>query len=211
MSTTRRRLRLLTLWGMLALPCGAAAAPVSASTAAAPTPVPTPAPGSVESSQIRLEAGDAAGALADAELVIAKGGGAEAFAARADAKRALGRPYEEVLADYALAAKLDPRHIVKYDGFMAQRESEIHPTAKRKATGLNGVPMRFIVGVGVFGALSLVGAAVVAQRRRNKPGVPVSTDNKPIVAATPPAGADAAAKTAVPTTAVPPADKPEKS
>ena len=181
MSVTCRRLRLFAVWCALALPCGAAMAAVSASTQSAPAP--TPAPGSVDSSQIRLEAGDAAGALADAELVIASGGGADAFDARADAKRALGGPYEEVLADHAQAAKLDPRYIIKHRGFIAQHASEVHPAHKMGATGLNGVPMRFIVGICVLGALSIIAGVVTMLRRRAKPGIPISTDGKPAAAA----------------------------
>ena len=111
----------LSLILLLALPCAAAdpAAP-EASTAA---PAATPPPGSLDSSKIRLDAHDLPGALADAESVVAKGGGADAFAARADAKRALGMPIEQVLADYAQAVKLDPRYLEKYDGLVAQVES----------------------------------------------------------------------------------------
>ncbi|MDE2141439.1 MAG: hypothetical protein KGL74_02215 [Elusimicrobia bacterium] len=153
---------------LLGLPCAAAAGPhrVSTTTVATSTAAPTPTPGTLDSSKIRLDAHDAKGALADAELVLAKGGGADAYAARADAKRALGQPMDSVLADYALAAKLDPRYIEKYQGLIAQSESEKNPKTAKGGTGLGGVPVGFI-------ALSiLVGMACIAG------GVLMSRDGK---------------------------------
>ena len=178
-----RRISALALWGVLALPSGAApgSTPGSfqASTAAASAssaPAPTPPPGSVDSSRIRLDAGDAAGALADAELAIAKGGGADAFAARADAKRGLGRPYGEFLADYAQAAKLDPRYLDKYKGLIVQRESEEHPTKKKSETGLLGIPLGVIAAFGAVGVLCIIVPALLARRRAGKPA---ASDDEP--------------------------------
>ena len=154
----------LALWAMLALPSGAPA-----------EPTPTPQPGSVESSKIRLDAYDVSGALADAELVIAEGGGADAFAARADAHRAQGAPFEEVLADYAQAAKLDPRYIEKYNGLIAQRESERNPKRIKGGTGLNGVPVSFIAVIAAASALCIAGAFLLA---RGRGGVSSATDDE---------------------------------
>jgi hypothetical protein len=160
----------LALWVMLILSPASAQTPAENPTAAASVssvtsvPAATPAPGSINSSKIRLDAGDAVGALADAQLVVASGGGADAFAARADAKRALGSPYEEVLADYAQAAKLDPRYIEKYNGLIAQRESERNPKKAKGQTGLNGVPVGFLAAAGIVGVFLIV-AAVLAARR----------------------------------------------
>lgn len=86
-----------------------------------------PTRGSVASSKVRLAAEDASGALRDAELAVERGGGADAYAARADAKRALGRPYDDYIADYAQAAKLDPRYEDKYEGVVEQMRSERSP------------------------------------------------------------------------------------
>jgi len=156
---------------LLALPCAATPqpAPVETSTAA---PAATPPPGSLDSSKIRLDAHDVPGALADAELVVAKGGGADAFAARADAKRALGRPMDEVLADYAQAAKLDPRYLEKYNGLIAQIESEKHPKAGKGSAGLGGVPIGFVALGGAIGVAFIVGAVLLARRRGRKPPAP---------------------------------------
>jgi tetratricopeptide (TPR) repeat protein len=63
----------------------------------------------VERSKARLETGDAKGALADADDAVAlEPGLGEAYAARADANRALGKREAELLEDYEKAAKLDP-------------------------------------------------------------------------------------------------------
>ena len=129
---------------------------------------PSPAPGSLDSSKIRLGAQDAAGALRDAEMALQKGGGADAYAARADAKRALGRPVDEAIADYAEAAKLDPRYIEKWKGLIAQKQSGVHPDLKGTgAKGLNGLPMSEIATAGIVGIL-LIAAAVKLVRKREK-------------------------------------------
>src|SRR5208282_6051572 len=153
-----RQMKLLALLILLASPA------LGASTDAVQSP--TPDPGSLQSSRIRLDAHDAAGALADAETVLAHGGGADAFAARADAKRALGRPINEVIADYAEATKLDPRYIEKYKGLIAQRDAEAHPgsNAASSGKGLNGTPIAGIVAAGLVGVL-LVGFGFLLARR----------------------------------------------
>jgi tetratricopeptide (TPR) repeat protein len=135
---------------------------------------PTPLPGSLDSSKIRLDAHDSAGALADAETALAHGGGAEAYAARADAKRALGRPVDEAIADYAEAAKLDPRYIEKYQGLIAQKESEAHPGSQRKTggKGLNGVPIPLIVGVGLAGGALVISAVMMLRKRETNVEAP---------------------------------------
>ena len=113
--------------------------PVAASSGPAVSSTPVQAAalasGTAESSKIRLDAQDAAGALADAETAVANGGGADAYAARADAKRALGRPMEAVIADYAEAANRDPRYIEKYKGLIVQSDSATNPdsSSKKKA------------------------------------------------------------------------------
>ena len=128
---------------------------------------PSPPPGSLEGSKIRLDAHDAEGALKDAEIALSKGGGADAYAARADAKRALGRPVDEAIADYAEAAKLDPRYIEKYNGLIAQKESEAHPKTDSRSggKGLNGVPIWEIALAAIAGFI-LIGAAVKMLRTR---------------------------------------------
>ena len=161
---------------LLAMPCFAAA---QASTA--PVQAPTPPPGSLDSSKIRLDAQDAAGALADAETALAHGGGADAYAARADAKRALGRPMGEVIADYAEAAKLDPRYIEKYQGLIAQEESESHPDSRSRSwgKGLNGVSIVEIGAAAALGSLLIAVAVMMLRRRDTHPVAPDDEGVKP--------------------------------
>ncbi|MFI5363209.1 MAG: hypothetical protein ACHQ49_14680 [Elusimicrobiota bacterium] len=134
---------------------------------------PSPPPGSLESSKIRLDSQDAAGALRDAETNLQNGGGADAYAARADAKRALGRPIEEAIADYAEAAKLDPRYIEKWKGLIAQKQSETHPDLKGQGgKGLNGVPIGEIGTAAVVGVLLLIASVKLLRKREEHPVAP---------------------------------------
>lgn len=146
------------------------AAPPRAPAQTAPPAQPqTPASGTVDSSKIRLEAQDPAGALRDAETAVARGGGADAYAARADAKRALGRPIAEVAADYAEAAKLDPRYMAKYQGLLEQARSEANPqTLSRKAgkqqrSGVNHLAL--VIAVVLLAGLAFVAFLVLVRGR----------------------------------------------
>lgn len=120
--------------------------------------------GTAESSKIRLDAHDLPGALRDAELAVSKGGGAEAYAARADVERALGRPDGQAIADYAEAAKLDPRYLEKWQGLIDQKESQIRPVQGAGGKGLNGVPIGWIAGGFLAGILLVVAAFMIAGR-----------------------------------------------
>jgi hypothetical protein len=141
---------------------------------------PSPAPGTLDSSKIRLDAHDAAGALNDAEIALTKGGGADAYAARADAKRALGRPADEAIADYAEAAKLDPRYLEKWKGLIAQKESELHPNLKGTGgKGLNGVPIAGIAAAAIAGVLLFGGAFAMLRSRAQHPLAPDDEQVKP--------------------------------
>jgi tetratricopeptide (TPR) repeat protein len=135
--------------------------------------VASPPPGSLDSSKIRLDAQDAPGALADAEIALSKGGGADAYAARGDAKRALGRPVDEAIADYAEAAKLDPRYIERWKGLIAQKASEAHPDLKTGASkGLNGVPVATIATAAIVGVMLIAAAVAMLQKRAEHPLAP---------------------------------------
>lgn len=69
----------------------------------------------VQRSKARLQAGDARGALGDARDAIAlQPGLGEAYAARAEAHRALGLAEADLLADYEEAARLDGRFTDAY-------------------------------------------------------------------------------------------------
>ena len=171
-------MKTLALFLLLAAPAFAATAPnadgtpedVEISTA---VQTPSPPPGSLDSSKIRLESQDAAGALRDAEIALQHGGGADAYAARGDAKRALGRPVEEAIADYAEAAKLDPRYIEKYKGLIAQKQSGTHPdTENTGGKGLNGVPIAEIAAAAIVGIVLLLAALKLLRKREQHPLAP---------------------------------------
>jgi hypothetical protein len=132
----------------------------------------SPGVGFLESSKIRLDAHDAAGALADAETALARHGGADAYAARADAKRALGRPSQEVLADYAQAAKMDPRYIEKYQGLVEQQKSEEDPEKSSKSRGVNGIPIVYLMITGAAGAVLLAVGWSKIGKRTDTPAAP---------------------------------------
>jgi hypothetical protein len=128
--------------------------------------------GTVETARIRLKAEDLAGALADAETAVARGGGAEAYAARADAKLALGRPLDEVIADYAPAVKLDPRYAKRYQGLVDQKASLAEPRKKPKhlkTAGENYNGLAMVLGTAALGLL-LVIVTLVLVRGRDDPG-----------------------------------------
>ena len=174
-------MKTLALPLLLALPSLAASQPaaspaaVSTSALVSGTSQPlTPTPGSVDSSKIRLAASDAAGALADAEAALAHGGGADA-----DAKRALGLTFAEVLADYAEAAKLDPRYIERYKGLIAQQESEEHPAKNAGGKGLGGVPIAGVLGAVAIGGLCIGIGAVMLNARKDAETAPDDEDVKP--------------------------------
>jgi tetratricopeptide (TPR) repeat protein len=159
-----KRLALLLLLALPALAAGQRAPDgtpedTEVSTAAQ---TPSPPPGSLDSSKIRLDAQDAAGALSD---------GADAYAARGDAKRALGRPLDEAIADYAQAAKLDPRYIEKWKGLIAQKESAAHPK-NAGSKGLNGVSVATMAAVAIIGILLIAAAFRLLHKRSEHPLAP---------------------------------------
>ncbi|MCM2304031.1 MAG: hypothetical protein NDJ72_04970, partial [Elusimicrobia bacterium] len=82
---------------------------------AAITADPTSAAVRVQRSKARLAAGDAPGALGDSRDAIGMNPRlGEAYAARADANRALGLKETELLADLEMAANLDGRFTEAY-------------------------------------------------------------------------------------------------
>lgn len=95
---------------------------------AAITADPTSAAVRVQRSKARAEAGDAAGALGDADDAIRLDPRlGEGYAARAGAKRALGRKEAELLDDLELAAKLDGRFTDAYKSLKLRLDA--HETA----------------------------------------------------------------------------------
>lgn len=152
---------------------GAALLTISLATATAPAPAASPAAALAASARARLAADDLAGALADAEAAVAAGGGAEAYAVRGEAKRALGRPIAGVLDDYAEAARLDRRYAPAYQGFLAQRDSNARPDRKSdRQTGAAGVPSSVFGVLGGVGVLFVMIGALFFRRRPRSGGAP---------------------------------------
>ncbi|MFI5348146.1 MAG: hypothetical protein ACHQ2Z_01260 [Elusimicrobiota bacterium] len=118
-----------------------------------------------------LDVDELKAALADAEAAVAAGGGADAFAARAEAKRALGRPLSDAIADYAEAARLDPRYGEKHRGLVEQLQSEsrLVKTKELGEAGAGGVSMNFVRGLGAAGVL-LIAIGILYLRRKKSAG-----------------------------------------
>lgn len=172
----------MKLLAALALSCsllGAAAAqtPPAGTTAQAQVPAaavvasssPAGAATLAENSKILLNAGDLKTALAEAEAAVAAGGGAAAFAARAEARLALGRPLDEAISDYAEAARLDPRYGEKYRGLLAQLQSESSPGKGKdaKSQGAGGIAIHFVLGLAAAGILLLVFGLIFLRRKKS--------------------------------------------
>jgi len=88
-------------------------------------------------SKARLEAGDARGALQDAnDAITLHAGFAGGYAARAEANRALGKAEAELLADYETASKLDGNFTEAYKTVLAR--SGTAGAAAENATNGNG-------------------------------------------------------------------------
>ena len=138
---------------------------------AAPLPLfTTPSTGTVEHAKALLDAQDPEGALKDAESAVARGGDAEAYAARADAKFALGRSMDEVIEDYARAAMLDARYEEKYNGLVAQRESEKNRRGKSRREIAPGKPvdrLAMSLFAPAVGGLLLIALLVIVKGREN--------------------------------------------
>lgn len=173
-------MKTLVLALMLARP--SLAAPSTAPVAGSSAPVQAPAlpAGSLESARIRLNAQDAAGALADAQAAVDKTHGADAYAARADAMLALGRSMDEVIADYEQASKLDPRYLERYKGLIVQRDSERNAGSKAGASGkeidsgFNGLALT--LGLTMISVLVLI-VAFVLIRGHEKPVSPPRSES----------------------------------
>lgn len=123
----------------------------------------------VETVEAHLAADDAVGALADAEDIVARRGGASTYVARANAKRALGRPLEESIADYREAARLDPKYKEKYDGLVAQRESQVNPEKPKthgiEMTNASDFASRILILLGTLFLTVVVAIAMIRGAR----------------------------------------------
>jgi len=107
----------------------------------------------VQRSKARLASGDAPGALGDSDDAIRMDPSlGEAYAARAEAKRALGRAEEELLTDYEEAAKLDGRFTQAYRALVTRLTGEAPSSGAPAAAA--GTAGRSAPG-GIRGLLSL--------------------------------------------------------
>lgn len=158
------------LTGMNILAAALLSAVCSLASAQAGVAVDTAADASslTQNARTLLNADDLQTALATAEAAVAAGGGAAAYAARAEAKRALGRPAAEVIEDYAEAARLDPRYAEKYQGIIAQLRSRALPVkSKDGAAGAGGITMAFVGGLALTGLLLLAISFCFLRRKKN--------------------------------------------
>jgi hypothetical protein len=149
---------------LLMAPLGAAAEDVSSASVSAQVTVTAQ---SVKKRNFNLS--DPAQDLRAAERAISRGGGAEAYADRGAAKRALGRPFEDYIVDYAAAAKLDPQYRERFEGIIEQRESQIRREKKLRGVqadhDANGLAKA--LGSVAIGGLVFLAALILLEGRKS--------------------------------------------
>lgn len=148
-----------------------------------------PAPASAQASDVfssqPLQLRDPVKELHDAQNAVDHGGGADAYAARADAKRSLGRPFDDYVKDYAEAARQDPKKYgEKFRGILEQQESQTKrgapkpkfksAAAEKDANMLAKIMLACMLVLLVFlSAMILIrGRESPASLRRPRPGPP---------------------------------------
>jgi len=155
---------------------------------AAITAAPRSAAVRVERSKARLASGDAPGALGDSDDAIALDPRlADGFAARVEAKRALGMKEAELLADLESAAKLDPGLVEQYkamklrvDGASADGAGEAGTAGASAPDGPRPLLSRSAKGWGLLALVALASAAlggvivplILKRRRSDEDGSP---------------------------------------
>jgi len=155
---------------------------------AAITAAPRSAAVRVERSKARLAAGDAPGALGDSDDAIALDPRlADGFAARVEAKRALGMKEAELLADLEAAAKLDPGFAEQYKAMKLRVDGPSASAAAGGGTAGASAPdgprplvSRSTQGWGLLALVALVSAALggvivpllLKRRRSDEDGSP---------------------------------------
>jgi hypothetical protein len=138
-------------------------------TVPASSPRPRGAEDWVMSARARLKNDDLRGALADAEKAVAAGGGAKAYAARADAKRALGFPPDEAIADYAVAARVDAFYAERYEGLVAQHARPAGLPRHDPDLGVADVPLAVVKALGAAGLFLIAGAWLILRSSKTQP------------------------------------------
>jgi tetratricopeptide (TPR) repeat protein len=119
----------------------------------------------------RLELGDAAGALEDADAALAAGPSAAMRALKGEALLALGRKGEEVLAEFKAAAELDGDYSARYQeliarGGAAEGGSSAPDPSRRMGEQAAALPSWLLpaVAAGLAG-LALIGWLLLGRRR----------------------------------------------
>lgn len=118
-----------------------------------------------QNSRTLLDAQDRKTALSQAEAAVQAGGGADAYAARADAELALGQT-DGSLLDYAEAARRDPaRYAKKYRELLARLRPHGEKSELARGRTPGGRTMIFIRVMGAAGVLLLVVAVLLLRRK----------------------------------------------
>ncbi|MBI4062185.1 MAG: hypothetical protein HY403_12245 [Elusimicrobia bacterium] len=153
------RKQIATGWNLIKLDPKAAFGHFDAAVAADPRN----AAARVERSKARLETGDAPGALEDAAGAAAlEPRLGAAYAARAEARRALGRPHAELLADYETAANLDGRFAEAYKTLLLRGAEAAGKTAGAGAAAPGGLNGLFARSSKAWGPAALLAASAAA-------------------------------------------------
>lgn len=165
-------MRLLAALALVGLCASASAQPAGLSagtttTLSVPASSTGPADTLAQNSGRLLDAQDKKDALSQAEAAVNAGGGAEAYAARADAEAALGRA-DDALIDYEEAARRDPkRYGAKYETL----KDRLHPKTDKNADkaalgGVAGVSIGMILTLGGAGAALIVFGLLFLRRKK---------------------------------------------
>src|SRR6185312_800390 len=130
--------------------------PGTTSAAAVPAVSTADAASLVQNSETLLDQRDGQDALADAEAAVQAGGGADAYAARAEARIALNRA-DEGLIDYAEAARRDPgRYQKKYEALKARLEPNGEKGKSAKSHTPGGIALIFVKLLAAAGVILLI-------------------------------------------------------
>ena len=108
-----------------------------------------------QNSKTLLDVRDSKSALDDADAAVRAGGGADAYAARAEAKLAVSRP-DDALIDYAEAARRAP---ARYEAKNRALQARIEPNASLDKPRKNAAA-RGVAGISIVVLLGLAGAGV---------------------------------------------------
>ena len=111
------------------------------------------------------------GPLAATASELARGAAEVLPRGELERKLALGRPLSDAIADYAEAARLDPRYGEKHRGLVEQLQSEgrLVKTKELREAGAGGVSMNFVRLLGAAGVL-LIAIGILYLHRKKSAG-----------------------------------------